>query len=519
MRLSIFPLEETPSASFKGFLFENRINRRLLVFTLLISILQFGIFKIVYPFPDFFDDSYSYIYAAFAHLDISIWPIGYSKFLGLFHKLTYSDTALVAFQYFLLQFACLYFYFTIRYFVATSIWTRKMLWGFLFVNPLSLYLCNLINSDALFAALTIAWMAQLIWMIQRPTLLNICIQSILLFLCFTVRNNAYYYPIVALICFLVTKQSLRVKVAGIILPFLLIAPFVLFTREAAYKMTGTRQFSLFSGWVSANNALYIYDQIKVDSNVLPTAESRELNRITMAFFKHIEPEGYRSYLESFVGNFFIKWPESPLKVYAHRHFRGGGELGSIAAWGKASAVFDPFGKFIITHYPLAYLRYFMWPNFWHYMIPPLSNLEVYDYSINEVDPIAKYWFHYSTSRIYCRISTGFQGYFLLMYSAFFLLGNLYLGWKFITCLFQWYKQRSFKLIPRIPVVIVCFIVLNCLFSVFATINIIRYQVAPMFLIVTMGILMGDFAKVNYSAKSGNKVPGEAKKLAVGAVRG
>ena len=87
-------------------------RRRWLFWGLVISLAEFIVFKIGYPYPDFFSDSYSYISVADANAGIGIWPIGYSKFLALLHAVTPSDTALVAIQYFMLQGAALYFFFT-----------------------------------------------------------------------------------------------------------------------------------------------------------------------------------------------------------------------------------------------------------------------------------------------------------------------------------------------------------------------------------------------------------------------
>src|SRR5882757_2231359 len=104
------------AASFIDFIIKNPRNRTFLLIALGGTVLQFIIFKILYPFPDFFSDSYSYIYAAQANLDVSIWPIGYSKFLAAFHMLTHSDTALIAFQYFFYELSALYFFFSLLYF-------------------------------------------------------------------------------------------------------------------------------------------------------------------------------------------------------------------------------------------------------------------------------------------------------------------------------------------------------------------------------------------------------------------
>src|ERR1700761_9378405 len=66
-----------------SFLTYLRENKKSIVIMLIGMSVGFFIFKLCYPFPDFFSDSYSYIYAAEHHLDVNIWPIGYSWFLSL----------------------------------------------------------------------------------------------------------------------------------------------------------------------------------------------------------------------------------------------------------------------------------------------------------------------------------------------------------------------------------------------------------------------------------------------------
>ena len=483
-------ISTTRSFTFVHYVWKETSNRNFLLWGFGISILQFIIFKLLYPFPDFFSDSYSYLFAAYAHLDVNIWPIGYSKFLSIFHQLTWSDTALIATQYFLMQFAALYFFFTILYLFDISKNTQKILFIFFFINPLTLYLCNTVNSDALFGSISLIWFTQLVWIIQRPRIYQVFVQAILLFLCFTVRNNAYYYPVIAIIAFFLSGQSLKVKLLGTILPFLLIVPFIIHTRNEAYKLTGVRQFSFFTGWQLANNALYIYDQIEIDTMTLPTPEARRFNQTTIPFFKHIRPEVYRNYLETFEGNFFLRDAQSPMKEYFKNNYTFRTEMDIVRNWGKASAAFEAFGKVIILHHPFAYIRYFIWPNIGHYFMPPLLHLELYNYGANDIDPIAKHWFHYRTNRIHC-ISHSLQG-FLIIYKAFFLLFNVFFLWQIVQYVKKirplFIRGNSFFWLST------AFLFCNFWFSVFATVNIIRYQYIPMFILLTFGLLIEAFLK-------------------------
>jgi hypothetical protein len=484
----------------------NAPNRSYLLWAIGACFFQFVIFKILYPYPDFISDSYSYLFAAMAHLNVSIWPIGYSKFLAAFPLLTRSDTALVGFQYFFMQAAALYFFFSIIYFFDIRVLTKKLLFLFLFVNPLTLYLCNTVNSDALFGALSLIWFTTLIWIMHRPNIYQIFIQAILLFFCFTVRNNAYYYPIIAIVAFLFSQYSLRAKILGIVLPFLLIVPFIINTRAEAYKLTGVRQFSLFTGWQLANNALYSYDQINVDSATFRTPEERYLNRMTIDFFKHVSRDNYRQNLETFGGNFFIRYSGSPLKQYFVRNYKETNGLDDVKNWGKASAVFESFGKSIIIHYPLAYAQYFLLPNTWHYFMPPLLHLALYNYGGNRISTIAKVWFRYPNTQVHC-ISHDLQQ-FLVIYIALFFLFNVYFIWRSLS---YFLKLKSSSLTNKIHTsywISLIFLACNFVFSICATVNIIRYQYMPMFILLGVNSVLNDYllAHKGSSKKEGHQPP-------------
>jgi hypothetical protein len=482
----MYTKDNTP-ISLCQFIWDNHQNRRILLFGIGLCTIQFVIFKYLYPFPDFFSDSYSYLFAASAHLDVSIWPIGYSKFLSALHRVTYSDTVLIGFQYFFMQFAAIYLFFTLLYYFPLQRWAQNVMFAFLFINPLTLYLCNTVNSDALFGALSLLWFTELLWIVHRPRYYHLLVQAFLLFLCFTVRNNAYYYPVVTIFAIVLSRQSWPFKTIGITLPFLFLIPFIFYTREQAYKLTGTRQYSLFTGWQLANNALYIYDQVSVDSTTLPNFESRQLNRITINFFKHIRPLEYRSDLDAFEGNFFIRYQGSPLKQYIHHEYKSITELDKVKNWGKASSVFAPFGKTIILHHPFAYVRHFMWPNVRRYFLPPLLHLELYNYGGDEIDPIAQYWFHYPNPRVRC-ISHSLQG-FLIIYESLFLLFNVYFIWQlYANSRYSTSVSIKDKYQASIWLSIV-FLICNFGFSVFATVNILRYQFIPMFILLSFALIL------------------------------
>jgi hypothetical protein len=402
-----------------------------------------------------------------------------------------------------MQLAALHFLFTLLYFFNLTGWTRLLLAIFLFVNPLTLYLCNTINSDALFASLSLFWVGQLLWIIKKPRVYQLFVQAFLLFACFTIRNNAYYYPLIAIVAFVLSKQDLKWKLSGISMSFLLIIPFVIHTRNEAYKTTGTRQFSLFTGWQLANNALYIYDQIEVDSMDLPTREARDLNRYAIQYFRRIKPEPFREALEEYVGNFFIRQPEAPLKQYYGSHYIFKDEKANIVNWAKASAVFEPFGKSIILQHPIAYTQYFVLPNVKHYFIPPLSHIGLYNYGIDEIDPRAQAWFHYKTNKIHC-FSHSFQGSLLLLYIGLFLLLNVYYLWNIARYAIQGGLKDYRNIEGGSQLLILSFLVINFLFSIVSTANILRYQYIPMIVLLGFSLVLQHFLEKSAQQQSAKR---------------
>jgi hypothetical protein len=495
-----------PGPSFLQYIWKKKANRRRLLIALTGMILQFVIFKFLYPFPDFFSDSYSYIYAAYAHLDVSIWPIGYSKFLAAFHTLTHSDTALVAFQYLFLELAALYFYFTILFLFHADKATRITLFVFLFFNPLFLYLSNYVSSDSLFAALSLWWLSELVWIINRPRLYQVFTQGVLLFLCFTFRNNAYYYPFIAVAAFLLSCQRPLTKLTGCLFGPLLILPFVLHTRAITKEITGTAQYSLFTGWQLANNALYIRDKVQIDTARFPSVETSELDLVAREFFRKIPHDvGFRDYLESSTGNFYIIRSDAPLREFArtYAHKTQGRHEGNnpvmekysgAAAWGRASSIFAQYGIYLIRTHPLAFARYFLLPNMLNYFLPPLEKLEVYNLGLDNIPPSVADWFGLPETELQS-VSKRAQGGVLYIYPFLFLWLNIQVlasfGWFFVSKQYQKLQPGKSKTLLLAGL----FWIANFSFTLLATINVFRYQVVPMILYIASSLLLLEqFAK-------------------------
>lgn len=471
---------------------------------LLLLVGQFIIFKLLYPFPDFFSDSYSYIDAAYRHLDVNIWPIGYSKFLWLFHWFTHSATALNFFQYMFLGISALYFYHTLVYFYPTGKNTRMILCLFLFFNPLNLYLANYVSSDAIFIALSLSWLTQMIWIIHRPHPYQILVQAVVFFIAFTFRYNAMYYPLIAAFSFIISKQKMWLRFAGIFSGPILIIPFIIFSSNAAKRMTGTAQFPpILGGWQWGNNALYMRGFIEEDSTAFPTAETAKLDHIARQYFS--QPSRPQDQLAAYVANFFIRQPEAPLKQYVAQRFRINPTYASVEQWGQVAPIFGQYGLFLIKRHPLAFARYYLLVNTKNYFLPPLEKLDIYNLGLDELWPIGAYWFGYHSLKI-TSVSKTIQGTILFVYTVLFAILNLYFFVALILYIIRGAWRRSTRMFNYTIGLITGFLLLNFVFSVFANIIVIRYEVYPMILLLTFMMLLTDQLELTIKQSSSNLIP-------------
>jgi len=477
--------------SFLHFIFLEKKNRVLLCLALGVTLVQFILFKFLYPYPDFLEESYSYIFAASNNLDFNIFPIGYSKFLLAFHNLTHSDTALVAFQYFFLECSCLYFFFTLLYFYNPGKAFRNILFIFLFFNPLFLYLSNYINSDSISTGLSLCWMAELIWIINRPRPYQIISQVVFLFLTFTLRENIIYYPFISAFAFILSRQKPWVKLAGPLFSFMLIAIFIIRSREAAYEMYDVKQFSPRSGWALANNALYMRGHIQVDSTEFTSAETRILDSVNRAFFRSIPSKQFNSFLSTHILSFFMADQRSPMVQYYSRHYSSKDEYEAIKNFGQASVLFTKYGEFFIKKYPIAYIRYFVLRNTKNYFLPPLENLEIYNSEQDNVPPSVQDWFDLRTPQV-TSISKDIQASILYIYPSIFLFASILFIGSLVWLVIKTRRRQIRENWRNMMLLGGSYLLANFLFSIFTTAIVLRYQILPLILILILPLLILDY---------------------------
>lgn len=478
------------SDSFKSYLLKDKLTRSLLFIAAIAIPVQFVVFKILYPFASFINgDSYVYLQSAFFNYDINTYPIGYSKFLRLFSVFSASDTALVAFQYLSIQLSAIWFIFTLYSFYDPNKVIKVLIFSFVAFNPVFLYIANYVSSDSLFLSLSLLWFTLLLYILKKPSIKILAWQIIVLFFAFMVRYNALYYPIVAGIAILLSRQSIKIKLAAIGMSILIIGSFMSFTANKYKHLTGIRQFTPFSGWQLANNAMYAYRYISSQELKKVPERFSQLDNLVRNYFDTSRDLKKHPYEMIQASTMYMWDPRSPLQVFMAKRFKSDSTAGPLKKWSSMAPIYSDYGTYLIRQYPMAYIKYYLWPNAVKYYTPPGEFLESYNMGRDTVARVAQGWFSYKTNKVYSKFKDfnvnvlGFMPILAGIMNVVFLFG-------FISLLIL--KSLNRKSLSSTAIILSFILwISNFGFSVFASPVTLRYQLFSILIVSSFALLLVD----------------------------
>jgi hypothetical protein len=479
------------TASFTDFLFKYRRNRITLIIAGVIFVLLFAVFKYFYPYASYIHgDSFAYLRAANDNVTLNHYLVGYSKFLRLFNIFSSSDLALTAFQYLFIQSTILFLLFTLFFFYRISHVVQVLLLSFVVLNPLFLHLGNIISSDGFFLALSLLWFTLLLWIIHRPSIKLIVLQAIILFLAFTVRYNALIYPFIGVIAFWLAPLSWKQKLIGGSLGLVFCALFVFYTAYQYKQLTGYWQYSPFSGWQLANNAMYAYRYVDSTERKPVPEKFRVLDRMIRDFFDSTR-DVKRFPSEAAMASSFYMWsPAAPLMKYSNNLFKNDTAATDLKKWASTAPFYKEYGILIIRQYAWHFLRYFVWPNAAKYYAPPIEFLENYNSGVNWVTLQAKDWFGYRSQEVKTRMKS--KGTWVL---NFYPILTGVINVVMLCCLLSFGILRGWKSSPLFTKVVImggAVWLINAAFTIGASAAALRFQAFPIILTITFVAIIIDW---------------------------
>ncbi|WP_207510454.1 hypothetical protein [Longitalea luteola] len=474
--------------SFKQFVFQDRRNRRILSIAAVSIIIQFAFFKYLYPYANFIHgDSFSYLNAADNNLTINTYLIGYSKFLRAVSIFAKPDIVLVSLQYLMIECSALFLIFTILYFYSVRRVMQVVLVSFVIVNPLFLHLANLVSSDGVFLSLSMTWFGLLLWIIFRPSTKVVIWHAVVLFMAFTVRYNAMIYPLIACLAFWMSRLTIQRKLVGVGLVLLLCGWFVGLTMYQYKQLTGHWQYSPFSGWQFANNAMYAYRHVDIVRREPVLAKYRALDNMVRNFYDSTRDLTINPSEKAMASTFYMWSPGMPLMAYRDSLFKNDTAAKELKKWASMGPFYKEYGIYIIKKYPLHFLEYFVWPNTRKYFAPPVEFLQEYNSGNTYVTKQTQKWFGYKSYFVSTRMNT-IETWVLNYYPILSGIINVVMvfGLIYYLILKGWKNNEVFNKILGLGASVWLF---NAGFTIFASSAALRFQSFPVIVTTVFTLLI------------------------------
>lgn len=492
---------------FKHWIYKDKENQRVYLFAILISTASFTWLKIIYPFPNFIPpDSYNYLESAYRNDFINIWPIGYSKFLQLVGLLSHSHVILVIIQYIILQASLLYLLLTIRYLLSPGKWLFRMLLTASTVNPLLPHIANFVSSDCLFTSLSIIWCTQLIWVLSQPNRTLLITHAFILLFAFMVRYNALYYPFISISIIILSTTNKRNKRIGIAFIALLLLAFIGRTQYEYNKRTDTIQYAAFGGWQLAANALYGYAYSKQDKVEEVPDRFRPLHNLVNQHIDSLAKRTIRPDRE--IGIYYLWDFKSPLRIYMDQQWSDDTSTSFFKKWARMAPYYSEYGRYLALHHPIAFTKYYLWPNLQRYYSPPSYFMGIYNLGFSTVDPIAVKWFRLKSNTLYTHNESK-KIPLADIFSVIISIINLVFVTAFLSfvflCGFSKCNQNSKLVIRSVVGIWIC----NTAFSVFSAPIELRYQLFPLIISFIWASLFVAYIFQNIWASSINNKSNES----------
>jgi hypothetical protein len=313
-------------------------------------------------------------------------------------------------------------------------------------------------------------------------------QAVLLLACFTVRYNAIYYPLIALLVLGLSRQPWKYKLVSFVLGAALVTVSILYTSTKMKETTGKGQFSAFGGWQLANNALYMYEHIPAAERGPVPARFAKLERMVREHMDTLAKVKFTS--EDSANSFFYLWSgKGPLISYMTREYKKDSVTPYFKRWASEGPLYTDYALYLMRRYPLQYASEFLAPNAVKYMVPPTEFLGTYNMGGDSVGKLAKDWFNYKSLKVKDHNNKEARIGLTEWYPIFGTVVNMVLVLGLIGLVFLKGVHWKDYGLPQLLLLVGVLWVLNAGFSIFASPVVLRYQAFTLLIFVAVGSLV------------------------------
>jgi hypothetical protein len=255
-------------------------------------------------------------------------------------------------------------------------------------------------------------------------------------------------------------------------------------------LTGIRQFSPFSGWQMANNALYTYRYLQDKQLQHLPVRFKKLDSMVRTYFDTTR-NVFLNPQEMMIANTWYMWdPKSPLQIYMQQQFKKDSTADILKRWATVGPLYADYGAYLIKQYPLAFAKFYLLPNALKYYVPPVEFLDTYNMGKDKISPIGQVWFGLKSGKVRTHFKDlkvtvlNFYPILVGVLNVIFIFGVI----GFI--LLQGFKYN--KQLWRALLLVTGLWLVNFGFSVFASQIALRFQMLPILVFLSFSLLLIDY---------------------------
>jgi hypothetical protein len=298
------------------------------------------------------------------------------------------------------------------------------------------------------------------------------------------RYYAIFYPLVTVPFVLLSSVSWKVKATSLGIGCLLFIGYIWYNSIQYGKLLGYRQFSPFSGWQIAGNALIMYRSLGDYSKDDPPDSLRELHRFVAGELDSMHK--LKVMPDSPLSIYYMWIESSPLKKYVKLRYKHDLLTSEFKKWASMGNLYRDYGTYLIKQHPTAFLKYFIANGIEWYLIPPIELNDRASYWINDE---VKEWFGYRSSYMTCKY---LNVYSMNSFPIILLLlnGMMTMG---VTGFFVFRLYKGIDpAVTKGVILVASFYCVNFIFIVLTAPMVTRYGLSMMVLNIAFGLILLEY---------------------------
>jgi hypothetical protein len=317
---------------------------------------------------------------------------------------------------------------------------------------------------------------------------------ITLFLAFTVRYYAAFYPLISLPILLFSKTKLWVKAGALGLLLALTLSFVLYTENLYKQLIGRREFSPFSGWQLASNALIMYRHISDRNHDIPPPELQPLHMLVIRTLKSFPPP---EIIPDRDLHFFFAWKRgSPLVTYSGAFYGIDPTTEDLRKWAAVGKLYHEYGTFLIEKHPVAFMRFYVGQGIDWFINPKRELVNEYPEGGLWVTDRTKQWLNYKSNWLACTtsdlLSIAYFPAILTLLNVLFIISVI--GYFYCNC-----HRITGSILNSTVILALIYWLANFFFIIISAPFLLRYGLSTMvFNIVLIPLILGRIFKTEQS---------------------